>query len=431
MTYRAVGSSTGQAEFLGVNNTDPNSGVTDPWQHIPHVDFGAGDIPVPSEQYDRLNAIGTNDDIQMVHLPFALSSVSFFYNINGVEEVDLTGCLLGKIFNREITNWSDPELVALNPELATKDVDITVCRRTHGSSSTKSITKYLNKKCSASWPSDMVGSELDNWDKGTTKVQGSGGMATCISENNGAIGYLESGHGWAENLSEVSLENKEGNYVTSQNAFKNGGIKSAASDADTPPSAMDDWSSVDFIDKGGENTFPIVLMSYVYVRTNVQKYMQDEKARGLLKLFLESLYMEEYFGKCSKLAFSTPPISIRETAQAGINEINWDFSSYNDENMWKFEIDTKKYVGADEYVISSKRQSYQGVAIDDILSMEAETLMEIRELYQLAEMQLGYNIFNDHEKGQIDVAVVLSAISFALWCAFFVGWIVKKFVFNM
>ena len=29
MTYRAVGSSTGQAEFLGINNTDPNTNQDD------------------------------------------------------------------------------------------------------------------------------------------------------------------------------------------------------------------------------------------------------------------------------------------------------------------------------------------------------------------------------------------------------------------
>lgn len=141
MTYRAVGSSTGQAEFLGVNNTEDAS-LTSPFQHWPHVDFGAGDIPVSTTAYKLLNKYSG----PMVHLPFALSTVSFFVNLDGAEKVDLTGCALAKIFSVEITRWDDPELVKLNPDLATagKGVDINVCHRVNGSSSTASITQVKN-----------------------------------------------------------------------------------------------------------------------------------------------------------------------------------------------------------------------------------------------------------------------------------------------
>lgn len=109
---------------------------------VAHTDFGAGDIPVSSSSYDALNKSPTGTSAKkMVHLPFALSSVSFFYNLDGVEEVDLDGCLLAKIFSRKITNWNDPEIVKANPSLSGRDDEIRVCRRTYGSSSTKSITK--------------------------------------------------------------------------------------------------------------------------------------------------------------------------------------------------------------------------------------------------------------------------------------------------
>ena len=51
LTYRAVGSSTGQAEFLGADNTDDN-GIDSAGNsvvlasHVPYNDFGAGDIPI-------------------------------------------------------------------------------------------------------------------------------------------------------------------------------------------------------------------------------------------------------------------------------------------------------------------------------------------------------------------------------------------------
>eukprot|EP00551_Chaetoceros_affinis_P009777 CAMPEP_0203682888 /NCGR_PEP_ID=MMETSP0090-20130426/47220_1 /ASSEMBLY_ACC=CAM_ASM_001088 /TAXON_ID=426623 /ORGANISM="Chaetoceros affinis, Strain CCMP159" /LENGTH=474 /DNA_ID=CAMNT_0050552005 /DNA_START=42 /DNA_END=1463 /DNA_ORIENTATION=+ len=418
MTYRAVGSSTGQAEFLGRLNTNNGTAAS----HWPHVDFGAGDIPISEEEYDALNDEpgGVADNLKMVHLPFALSSVSFFYNLNGADKIDLGGCLLAKIFNRKITQWNDPEIVEVNPALAKISTPITVCRRTHGSSSTKSITQFLYKECEAEWSYDQVGSELTNWDDGTTAVEGSGQMVECINEANGAIGYLESGHGWAESLQEISLQNLDGNYVTSKEAYLNGGITGAASEAMTPINAAHDWSKVDFIDKGGKGTYPIVLMSYIYVRRELYRYIQHEEERGLLKLFLEAFYKPEYFEDCHKLGFSHVPTSIREVAIQGINGIEWAFTG--GENMWKFEIDTEKLIGSRRYTISSKRRSYQGVELEDILAMDEMQKERVNELFQLAELELGNNLFTDHHLKQLDNALILSAISFALWCAVIIGW---------
>lgn len=151
LTYRAVGSTTGQKEFLGVDNIDPTKDDTAPGysplsHHWPHTDFGAGDIPITNEAYKLLHdSTGFAQDgiAKMAHLPFALSSVSFFYRVDGEQEIDLTGCDLAKIFSRQITHWDDTELVKNNPSLATiaEDLEIKVCRRKNGSSSTKSITK--------------------------------------------------------------------------------------------------------------------------------------------------------------------------------------------------------------------------------------------------------------------------------------------------
>jgi hypothetical protein len=291
-------------------------------------------------------------------------------------------------------------------------------------------TQFLNRRCPSDWFSDMVGSTLSNWHPDTTASEGSGGMTECISEDNGSIGYLESGHGWSEGLDEISLENADGNFITSRYAFDNNGISSAASNTATPASAGDDWGSVDFIDKGGKNTYPIVLMSYVYVRREIYKHMA-EKEQGLLRLFLESLYMDEYFGKCSPLAFTPVPESVKETAEQGIKEIIWS----NPQNMWTFETSTAAMVGSNDYTISVKRQSYQGVAIDDIMAMDAKGLLaqaaqvqEIEALFTLAEAELDIRRFTSNDKGQVDTAIILSALSFTMCCVFLIGFAVKKFI---
>jgi ABC-type phosphate transport system substrate-binding protein len=156
LTYRAVGSSTGIKEFLGVNNTAAT--VTGPFQHIPHTDFGSGDVPIPTEDYLALKEANNGADKFMVHLPFAISSVSFFHGLPGVPSADtspdglkLSPCTLARIFNGKISQWDDPEIIETNPKLISmlqsswgkpeNGYNIFVARRVKGSSSTDSITR--------------------------------------------------------------------------------------------------------------------------------------------------------------------------------------------------------------------------------------------------------------------------------------------------
>lgn len=140
LTYRAVGSSTGQAEFLGANNIEA---IEDVDHHVPHNDFGAGDIPIKKDDYNHLRDNGNSG---VAHLPFAMSSVSWFHNIPNVPDgeggIKLDACLLARIFSGKISSWDSPEILEENGHL--KDVlkgDIYVSRRVKGSSSTKSITQ--------------------------------------------------------------------------------------------------------------------------------------------------------------------------------------------------------------------------------------------------------------------------------------------------
>ena len=62
-TYRAVGSGTGQAEFVGQASNSYKS-----YNH-----FGSGDVPTTKENYDTLTANGRT----MLHVPFCIGAVSF------------------------------------------------------------------------------------------------------------------------------------------------------------------------------------------------------------------------------------------------------------------------------------------------------------------------------------------------------------------
>ena len=84
MTYRGIGSSSGQAEF----SND---------QKITY--FGSGDIPLKKEIYDSLSPTET-----VLQLPVFVGAVSFFHNVPDTPTLNLTACALAKISN-SIRAW--------------------------------------------------------------------------------------------------------------------------------------------------------------------------------------------------------------------------------------------------------------------------------------------------------------------------------------
>ena len=183
MTYRAVGSSTGQREFVGSTNN---------FTALNH--FGSGDIPMTSSRYAEVAASGRT----MIHVPFAMGGIGVFHSVpeesRGTNpNLDLNGCLLARIFSGDITTWDHPDIVALNPGM-TYTGAIRVTHRALGSSSTAGFTQYLAQKCPAHWTlgsgSTIVWPATDAFVVG----QGSGGMTSQIVNNPGTIGYSTRPH---------------------------------------------------------------------------------------------------------------------------------------------------------------------------------------------------------------------------------------------
>ena len=172
------GSGTGQSDFIGDGTAGGN------YNH-----FGSGDIPFDSDGF--ADAVTVHS--QFIQVPFVIGGIAFFHSVPAsYGEIDLDACLLAKIFKRDITRWNDPEIVALNPALASLDQPITVARRVEGSSSTSLITKYLNQKCPEVWgpAATMVGKEpcsatktssCVTWPSDTVEAQGSGGISGSLS----------------------------------------------------------------------------------------------------------------------------------------------------------------------------------------------------------------------------------------------------------
>lgn len=180
-------------------------------------------------------------------------------------------------------------------------------------------------------------------------------------------------------------------------------------------------------------------MSYIYVRTNIVQYMDDPYERGLLKIFLESLFTDNYFGNCELLGFSPlPPILKNKVLSSIENDIDWGFpltdsNFVGGKNVWRFEVDTAPIIGAGPYVISNKRQSYSGVSIDEISGEDKQLKEEVRFAYDAISALIANESTTSNEfasKSKVEAALVLGALSFTLWCCLIIGYVMNRFLFG-
>eukprot|EP00560_Eucampia_antarctica_P006558 CAMPEP_0197824842 /NCGR_PEP_ID=MMETSP1437-20131217/2049_1 /TAXON_ID=49252 ORGANISM="Eucampia antarctica, Strain CCMP1452" /NCGR_SAMPLE_ID=MMETSP1437 /ASSEMBLY_ACC=CAM_ASM_001096 /LENGTH=482 /DNA_ID=CAMNT_0043424635 /DNA_START=118 /DNA_END=1563 /DNA_ORIENTATION=+ len=426
MSYRAIGSGNGIKEFIGVNNTGD-------FTYKSYNDFGAGDIPIPSAQYNALKL--ASPDTTIYHLPFVMGAISIFHSIPNVPDgplgLNLTSCTLARIFSRKIKNWDDTEILVRNPgllkALGGKKLPIKVAHRQNGSSSTASITQYLNEGCPTEWPESSVG-KLIKWDAETTGVEGSGQMTTAIRDNDGAIGYLDAGHGHSENLVEIELENKNGKFLSSKYAMMNGGISAAAESLPADLDLSMDFDNINYLNKPGDYTWPIVAMSYIYVRKDLNDVTSDIHTQALLKAFLLAIYDKNIISECDEYGFTRIPDSVRNK---GIDVINGLELAATAPTFIFEDASTKLYDGQDNFVISRKIRRYNDVVrgtqeadVQDLIKRATQTESTVSALDSAVTRMTGQpisvvaptgRVFTDDDYNKLMAALVLGTISFCLW----------------
>lgn len=131
VNYQSIGSGGGLAQIRAAT-----------------VDFGASDAPMKPADLQKLG---------MGQFPLVIGGIAPVVNIDGVQagQMRFTGPVLADIYLGKITNWNDPALVKLNPDVKLPNAAIAVVHRSDGSGTTFNWVNYLSK-VSAEWK-DKVG----------------------------------------------------------------------------------------------------------------------------------------------------------------------------------------------------------------------------------------------------------------------------------
>ena len=147
----------------------------------------------------------------VVHVPTCMGAVVVAYNLDGVEELKLTGEIIADIFAGEIKMWNDERLVALNPDVTLPAEAIIPVFRSDGSGTTFVFTDYLTK-VSPMWKDKFGAGKSVNFPSGQA-AKGNPGVAGVIKQTRNTIGYVGSEYAFAQKIPYATIRNQRGEFV--------------------------------------------------------------------------------------------------------------------------------------------------------------------------------------------------------------------------
>jgi phosphate transport system substrate-binding protein len=227
------------------------------------VDFGATDVPMNAGEVKAAEASGG----PVLQVPVVLGGVSVIYNVPGVASgLHLTPGVLANIFLGKIANWNDPQIAKLNGGMKLPNTPIVVVHRSDGSGTTYIFTDYLSN-VSSDWKAKVGTGKSVTWSASSAiGGKGSEGLAGQVSNNPGAIGYVELAYAIQNKMPQATLQNAAGKFISDAP----GGVRAAA--AAKPGVSPANFSIVDM---KCATCYPIAGYSWVVVYQSPQ-----DKAKG-------------------------------------------------------------------------------------------------------------------------------------------------------
>lgn len=294
VNYQGIGSGGGIAQFT--------EGT---------VDFGASDAAMDDEEMAAAEKKG-----QPVHVPTVLGAVTVSYNVPGVDKgLKLDGSTIADIFLGKVKKWNDPAIATLNDGVDLPDENITVCHRSDESGTTANFTLFLSDT-SPEWKNGPGNDKSVQWPTGTG-AKGNDGVAGCVKQTEGSIGYVEQAYALQNNFTTAAVKNKEGQFVEPSLE-----ATSAAGEGASPPADL----RFATINASGASTYPISAVTFLLVYQDMCKAgLQPDQAKRV------KAWLDFALGDGQKIApqleYAPLPETIKAKAQQKVDGLQCNGSA--------------------------------------------------------------------------------------------------------
>ncbi len=268
------------------------------------VDFAGSDAFLSEKEMAEMAPV--------VHVPTCMGAVVVAYNLDGVEQLNLTGELVADIFAGKIRKWNDMRLVQLNPNVVLPDADIMPVYRSDGSGTTFVFTDYLTK-VSPMWAATYGAGKSVNFPMGQA-AKGNPGVAGVIKQTKNSIGYVGSEYAFAQKIPYAAIENIQGEFVLPTAA-----TISAAASGEIP---ADTRCSITNSDAAG--AYPISTFTWMIVYKE-QNYSDRSKEQAVATLdLLKYILSDEAQAITSEVHYAPLPGKAKELSMENLKSVTFD-----------------------------------------------------------------------------------------------------------
>nr|WP_216658607.1 phosphate ABC transporter substrate-binding protein PstS [Nocardioides sp. zg-1230] len=260
VSYDPVGSGGGRENFI--SGGFPTAGTDS------YLDDEEGELSAATETCGS----------EPITIPNYVSPIAVIFNLEGVDELNLSPETLAGIFAGDITSWDDEAIVADNPDADLPSEDITPVHRSDESGTTGNFTNYLSTVAGDAW----TFGEIEQWpnEAGGEGGKGTSGVVQVVTDAPNTIGYADASQ--AGGLGQASI--KVGEEFVAPSA------EAAAKIFEVSP-RVDEGSSVNMaydLDYTTEEAgvYPIVLTSYMVACESYDDEATAANVKGYLSYIL-------------------------------------------------------------------------------------------------------------------------------------------------
>ncbi len=279
------------------------------------VDFGGTDGPMTDDQ-----KADAGDKVW--HIPAAMGAVVPAYNISGApDDLRFSQETIAGIFLGDIASWDDQAIREDNPDAELPNQDIAVCHRSDGSGTTFIWVDFL-ASVSDEWAENVGVATSVEWPRGNF-VGGNGneGVAQCINQIDGAVGYVELAYATQNNLPVAQLENQAGKFVEPTLAA----VTSAAAgliEAGEFPTDME----ARVVNAPGDDSWPAAGFTWllVYEEMSATEGMTLGRAQELIRYMLWALDQDGGQTFAEPLDYAPLDPNVVELAYEGIKQLTFE-----------------------------------------------------------------------------------------------------------
>ncbi len=268
------------------------------------VDFAGSDAYLSDKEMAEMAPV--------VHIPTCMGAVVVAYNLDGVDELKLTGELVADIFAGEVKMWNDARLAKLNPGVKLPNEPIIPVYRSDGSGTTFVFTDYLTK-VSPMWASKYGAGKSVNFPSGQA-AKGNPGVAGVIKQTKNTIGYVGSEYAFAQKIPYAFVQNQKGEYILPSSA-----TISAAASGEIP---TDTRTSITNADAFG--AYPISTFTWMIIYKE-QNYSDRTKEQAMATLdLLKYILSDEAQSITSEVHYAPLPAKAKELSMTNLKAVTYD-----------------------------------------------------------------------------------------------------------